>query len=90
MHAIPIENDGFLNTKDAAKLIGVSPATLTSWRSRDRRGPRKVNGPPFYSISGPLVVYKRSELLAWVEQFRRETGVKLAPTKPGSQPRPWE
>ena len=79
------EGDCYLSTAKAAKLIGVSAATLTSWRSR------RADGPPAYPISNRrLCVYKRSELIAWVEQFRRETGVKIVPLKPGQPPRPWE
>lgn len=77
-------DEGFVNTKDAAKLIGVSPATLVTWRNR------KPDGPTFYSISPSLVVYKRIDLLAWVEQYRRISGVQIAPLAPGAEPRPWE
>lgn len=76
-------DEGFIGRTEAAKLIGVSPATLTSWRNR-----RGDDGPPCYRISPTHYVYKRSELIAWVEQYR--VGVTIQPKNPGDAPRPWE
>ncbi len=82
--AAPIE-EGFINRNEAAKLLGVSPRTLTSWRYR-----RDDGGPPSYRIESNVYLYKASELLAWMEQFKVTNGVRVAPPKPGQQPRPWE
>jgi transposase-like protein len=91
-HELPplSEGDCFLETKEAAKLIGISYHTLATWRKKDHNGPRKENGPPFHPISNNLVVYLKSELIAWVRQYRVETGVKIVPAKPGAPARPWE
>lgn len=87
------DDDCFLETKDAAKFIGVSPHTLATWRRKDRKkkgGIRKVDGPPYHPIGKTTVVYLKSELFAWVLNYRHINGVKIAPAKPGAQPRPWE
>ena len=82
---IQTADDIHLNTEEAARFLGVSRATLVSWRHR-----RDDGGPPSYQLSPTHYVYRRSELLAWLEQFRRETSVKIVPLKPGQAPRPWE
>ena len=33
---LPSRVDGFLTTREAAKLIGVEPVTIRQWRKRDR------------------------------------------------------
>jgi len=82
----PNDNDGYLNTEDAAAFIGLKPGTLQSWRTRDRRGPRKLDGPPYVMLGNKLVVYKKSDLIAWVESHR----YRVAPAQPGAQPFPWQ
>jgi hypothetical protein len=47
----------FLSTEDAAALLHIAPATLTTWRCL-RRGPN-------FRRHGSRVVYARRDLLAW-------------------------
>ncbi len=56
-----------LDTNDAAALLGVSPGTLSVWRSTGRYSL------PFVKIGGK-VKYKKSTLLAWIDSRTRETG----------------
>lgn len=55
-----MEIEGALNTKQAAKFLGLSPGTLAVWRSR-------ASGPPF-RYSGAKPVYYASELRDWQRQ----------------------
>lgn len=50
------------DTKRAARILGVSPATLVEWRNR------RACGPPFVQLNGPRshVRYAFSDLLAYV------------------------
>jgi len=52
----------FLNTRDASRVLGVPPSTLSTWRVRG-------GGPPFRRIgaAGRLVRYSLSDLLAFAE-----------------------
>lgn len=54
----------YLDTKQAATFLGLSPYTLQSWRSRGM-------GPPHYPVSGTRVHYKKAELEAWMQQRRK-------------------
>ena len=56
-----------LNEKEAAALLGVSPGTLSVWRSTGRYSL------PFLKV-GFLVKYRRSDLLAWLESRTRASG----------------
>ncbi|MGB9435756.1 MAG: helix-turn-helix domain-containing protein [Candidatus Acidiferrum sp.] len=51
-----------LDTKQAAPVVGLAPATLARWRIRGK-GPRYVKGKGKKSP----VSYRMSDLLAWIE-----------------------
>lgn len=53
-----------LTPEEAAKLLGVKPATLAVWRSTGRYAV------PYYKV-GRNVRYSREELLAWREARKR-------------------
>lgn len=52
-----------LNLKEAAQFLGIAYKTLRNWRYEGRPAP------PFYMI-GTKVVYKLSDLEAWMEARR--------------------
>lgn len=52
--------EGFVTTREAAQLTGISEATLVTWRSRG-------GGPPFSKV-GALVRYRRRSLLEFMRQ----------------------
>ncbi|WP_426727049.1 helix-turn-helix transcriptional regulator [Corynebacterium auriscanis] len=49
-----------VKTTDAARMIGVSPGTLRNWRSAG-------TGPAYIPLSANTVVYKVSDLEAWID-----------------------
>jgi predicted DNA-binding transcriptional regulator AlpA len=49
--------------RQAAELLGLSPATLASWRSRGR-------GPAFLRLGGRAIRYRRSDLERFLERER--------------------
>ena len=49
-----------LTEADAAKLLAFTPRFLQARRIRG-------NGPPFVRISSRAIRYRRSDLLAWIE-----------------------
>ena len=51
------------STEEAAKFLGVSPASLTTWRSTGQ------HGIPFIKIGGS-VRYLKGDLMKWVEKQR--------------------
>ncbi len=59
----------YLNTKEAAELLGISPYTLRAKRSR-QRGTRRRPGPPWHDLDGGIV-YRRDEVEAYIESRRR-------------------
>jgi DNA-binding transcriptional MerR regulator len=48
---LPSRGDGFLSTPEAARLVGVSPATMRSWRHRGWIEPQGLDerGRPLYT-----------------------------------------
>ena len=54
----------FLTTQEAAEILGLSPMTLTTWRSR--QVPR---GPAFVRM-GRAVRYEREEIERFIEAAR--------------------
>ena len=48
------------NEREAARYLGISPATLRLWRSLG-------GGPRFYKAGEKLVRYRRLDLDAWIE-----------------------
>lgn len=59
--------DGLLDTAEAARVLGISPATLNTWRSR-RLGPRWV------AVSARAVRYQRRALDEFIERQTRGGG----------------
>lgn len=51
---------GFLNTFEAAEMLGVRPATVRTWRSLGK-------GPRFYKFNR-AVFYKAEDLEAWLSE----------------------
>lgn len=52
----------FIKSPDAARMLGLVPGTLRAWRVRGR-------GPRYYKFGqGGPVMYKRSELEAWIAE----------------------
>ncbi len=56
-----------LSEQEAAELLTVAPGTLSVWRSTGRYNLK------FLKV-GRKVRYRRSDLLAWLENRTRETG----------------
>lgn len=55
-----------LTTREAAHVLGLSPATLNTWRSRRGRVARDgLNGPPYVRI-GRTIRYPDFELNEWI------------------------
>ncbi|MGX0975093.1 putative DNA-binding transcriptional regulator AlpA [Roseovarius sp. MBR-51] len=56
-------DEDYLTSKEAACFIGLS----RSWLEK-----RRVfgDGPPYYKIGPRRVLYRRAELIAWLEQHR--------------------
>lgn len=75
----------FLNVKDAAEYLGLSPHTLYVWRHR-RQGP-----PSFRMGSRGRVMYRREALDAWIreqEQADSRSNPDLSPLSAVPQLRP--
>lgn len=49
-----------MTVKEAAAYLGLSPATLDTWRST------RTDGPPFLRYSARCVRYRRADLDAWM------------------------
>lgn len=59
--------DKMLNQSQAAQMLGVSPITLRTWRSRK---PPPPNAPRFIKV-GRCVRYSENELRRWLERHTR-------------------
>ncbi|MGI6417836.1 MAG: helix-turn-helix domain-containing protein [Thermoguttaceae bacterium] len=59
-----VSSEDFLPTRDAAPYCGLRPQTLCAWRSAGRGGPA-------YLKLGRKVVYRKSDLDAWLASRRR-------------------
>lgn len=70
----------FLTPNEAAALLGLSPATLATWRCR------RSDGPPYRKIGPKRVLYPYLELIQWVEGHGLQTSTAAPPTPPGQQP----
>lgn len=64
-----------VNTADAALIVGLSPATLTTRRSRG-------GGPPYHKL-GKRVVYRVADLRAWMDE-RSATSTACYPVEAGA------
>ena len=52
----------YLDTKQAARLMGFSHKTLENWRS-------KGQGPRYYQLPNKRIRYIREDLFEWVKQL---------------------
>lgn len=52
-----------VDTREVAGMACVAPGTVEAWRKR------RV-GPPYYRVGPKKVIYKRTEVLAWIEAGR--------------------
>lgn len=68
-----------LSTRQAAIFIGMSMSFLRMARCEGHRGNR-TPGPPFYRI-GKVVRYSTTDLRAWLDARRCETGAAIAKTE---------
>ena len=63
---IPTDPEAMLLPVEAAAVLGVSPRTLESWRTRG-------GGCPFVKIGTRSVRYPRGVLLAWAADRQRQS-----------------
>ena len=61
--------DEAIDTAEAGRIIGFTPRTLDTWRSRG-------GGPPFLKLGRRAVRYQRRTLFEWLERQRRDTADK--------------
>jgi predicted DNA-binding transcriptional regulator AlpA len=66
----PDKLDRLLRTRDAAKVVGLSPRTMESYR-------RNGGGPPFVKIRDYAVRYVLRDLLAWIVARKRTLTLDL-------------
>ena len=64
VHPAPEKPDRLLRTREAAKIVGVSPRTMESYR-------RNGGGPPFVKLRDYAVRYVLRDLLAWIGARKR-------------------
>ena len=57
------ERDPFLTTEEVAEILRATPATVANWRWLG-------TGPPYHKKKG-RVLYRQSELEAWIESGRK-------------------
>jgi excisionase family DNA binding protein len=62
--------DILLSTKEASEYLGVSTHTLNMWRAKDD------GRYPIYFRFGRKIMYRQSELDAWIESCRVKPGCK--------------
>lgn len=67
--------ESFLSTRRVAQILGVSSATLRSWRSRNK-GPRG-----FVRYSQTHGVYPASEVQRWLDDRKAATATATAPAR---------
>jgi len=60
----PEKLDRLLRTREAAKVVGLSPRTMESYR-------RNGGGPPFVKLRDYAVRYVLRDLLAWIGARKR-------------------
>jgi Helix-turn-helix domain len=59
-----MDKSELMEGENAAKYLGVAPATLTTWRHRKY-------GPAYFKV-GRLVYYRAADLMAWLQSQRRD------------------
>lgn len=61
MQQTTTDPDSLVNEKEAASILCYSVRALQNWRHRG-------GGPRFVKVSSRSVRYRRSDLLAWIEE----------------------
>jgi hypothetical protein len=78
--------DEWLTPIEAAEFLRIAEKTLRNWRNLNRKGIEI--GPPW--LRPGRVFYRKSDLLAWIEQnlytSTKEYGRKKPPKEPLKQP----
>ena len=69
-------NDALLTTREAARLLGVSPGTLQNWRWRGE-------GPPIVKVGSQAVRYAQRDL----DNYVREHRIHMPRRQPRGRPR---
>jgi hypothetical protein len=59
-----LPDEEFVSSEIAARVLGLAPVTLQTWRCRKC-------GPAFYKI-GRLAYYRGADLVAWLAKQRQE------------------
>lgn len=59
----------FLNTEQAAAVLGISPSTLNRWAARRDAG--EDVGPPFHAMSGKVRRWAADDLASWLDAHKR-------------------
>ena len=67
--AVQVAFPRFLNTEQAAAVLGISPSTLNRWAARRDAG--EDVGPPFRAVSDKVRRWSVEELLAWLDAQKR-------------------
>ncbi|MCC6610768.1 MAG: helix-turn-helix domain-containing protein [Burkholderiales bacterium] len=62
--------DGMLSTREAARVLGVSPRTLEHWRS--------IATGPTYSKIGRAVRYARGALVQFIEENQHMSALEMS------------
>lgn len=57
--------DRMLSTKEAAAKMGLQHRTLQDWRRKERKKGQQI-GPPYTPVSARRVVYRESDVEAWL------------------------
>ena len=65
-------NQGLLSEREAAKVLGVSPATLERWRLQGHSGEKaRAPVPLFIRLGARAVRYDPDDLAAFIDAHRR-------------------
>ena len=67
-----MEADQLLNTKQAAELLNVPVGTLRWWRHLGDAGPKS------FTLGSRKVMYRRSDVIAWIERQYAAADTKVA------------
>lgn len=70
------DHDVYLDTREAAELLKLSPVTLNQWRSHDC-------GPPYLRL-GRAIRYRLADLRAWADAQRCATSSERPTCRPTS------
>jgi hypothetical protein len=68
------DTERFVTQKEAARILGVEPRTLETWRL-------KRIGPPFFAYSRRCVRYRLSDLQEWLSQQAVPTASLISPSR---------